>query len=484
MRRPACDDHGVWRGWRSAESLCAAVALTLLAGCSEAPPSAAELPRVDVSSFGAAAQALLGERLEAARSQGQDAEAQGSAAMALHAYELREAAADLYARAAALAPKEYRWRYLHGLVLRELGRLARAEEAFVSAVAADPGSEAARLRLASTVLESGRAEEALELYARLAAQRPDSMAAHYGSGRALASLGRFEPAVAALERAASLASGYGPLYYELALALRNTGREEEAQHFLRLYERHGPSRRPPFVDSLLRQVEELREGSYLHHLNLGMRAEAAGRLEEALEQYELARAADPKQPHALVNSIGVLARLERPELAKQAYRDTLELNPDLEEAHYNYGVLLTRLGRFAEAEAVYRKAVEINPYSAGARVNLGDALEAQGQAGRAAAEYAKALEANPEHRLANFRLGTLLFRQGRRQEAVEKLRRTAAPEDEQTTEFLIVLARAERALGREEDARLHASAARRLAQRYGQSQALAILDREFVPGTR
>ena len=99
------------------------------------------------------------------------------------------------------------------------------------------------------------------------------MAAHYGRGKALLGLGRTEEGVRALERAAGLSGDYGPLYYSIGLGLRELGRESEAEHFLGLYERFGPAARPPFDDLLVRQVEELREGSYLRHLSRGIRLE-------------------------------------------------------------------------------------------------------------------------------------------------------------------------------------------------------------------
>ena len=201
--------------------------------------------------------------------------------------------------------------------------------------------------------------------------------------------------------------------------------------------------------------------------------------EEALAQYQLAAKADPSQAHAQVNLISLYGRMNQPELAEQAYRDAVAINADLEEAHYNYGVLQSGLGRHAEAARAYRDAVATNPYSTEARVNLGDALEKLGDADGAARQYGRVLEGHPSHRLANFRLGTLLFRRGERQQAVEHLGRTVGVEDAQSAQFLVVLARAERAVGREEDAAEHAAEARRLARRHNQTRTLAVLDREF-----
>ena len=455
------------------------VLLATAAGCTWQPASEEPFPQVDVAAYGERARALLEGRLEAAQAQPADAEVLGRAAMALHAYEIRDAAIDLYRQASARSRNDFRWHYLGGLVAGDVGRTAEAEAALRAAARLATEEPFVQLRLATAVLEAGRPAEALEMYEQVAAREPDSMASHFGRGSALASLGRFEEAVAALERAASLAGDYRPLYYQLALALRGAGRENEAGRFLALYERMQPDRRPPFLDPLLRQVEELREGSYLHHLNRGMGFEAAGRLEEALREYSRATDLEPAQVHARVNLISVYSQLGRHAEATQTYRRTLELNSGIEEAHYNYGVMLSRLGNHSEAEAAYRKALEVNPYLADARLNLGDTLERRGRPEAASEQFRRVLRVNPGHRLAHFRLGTLLYRQNRFSEALGHLRRMTDVKDGETPKFLMVLARAERALGNHTAAARNVAEARRIARRYNRADILAVLKREF-----
>ncbi len=228
--------------------------------------------------------------------------------------------------------------------------------------------------------------------------------------------------VQALERAAAVEGGYGPLYYRLALALRSVERVREAQGFLDLHAALGPVRRPPFADPYLRQVEELRTGSYLHHLNRGMRMEAAGRFGEAVAEYLRAIEAEPGEPHAMVNLISAYGALGRNDEAEAAYADACALNPELEEAHYNYGLVLGRRQDYTGAGAAYRRALSINPYSSDDRVNLGDALENLSQGDTAEEQYRQVLEQLPGHRLANFRLGLLLHRRGEMERALEHFR--------------------------------------------------------------
>lgn len=436
-------------------------------------------PAVDVSAYGTTAREIMEERLGAARSRPKDATTLGLAAMALHAYGIREPAMALYRRASEVGPPDFRWHYLRGLLAADLGMSREAVAAVRAAATLESGELFVKLRLATLLLDADRPVEAMELYDQLPPSQRGNMAAHLGRGSCLARLERPAEALAELERAASYAGDYRPLYYQLALALRRVGREEESSRFRALYERMAPDPRPPFPDPLLGELEELREGSYLHHLNRGMRRESAGRPEEAEREYLRALDAGHAQIHALVNLIGVYGEMGRYEDAAAMYRRALERNAGSEEAHYNYGVMLSRRGEHRAAETAYRNALAVNPYSADARLNLGDTLERQNRPQLAAEEYRGVLEVHSGHRLANFRLGTLLHRQGLKAEALGYLRRAVNARDRETPQFLVVLARAEREMGNGTDAGLYAAEARRLARQYDRSEILAILDREF-----
>ena len=474
MSTPQGDLHG-----DGPARILPALLAAIVCGCSGEPSAEWATPAVDVSAYGTRARAVIEERLDAVQSRPEDATTLGLAAMALHAYGIREPAMTLYRRASDSGPSDFRWHYLRGLLAGDLGMTAEAVGAVRTAAMLESEELFVKLRLAAVLLDAGRPVEAMELYDQLPQSQGNSMAVHLGRGSCFARLERPAEALAELERAASYAGGYRPLYYQLALALRRVGREEESSRFLALYERMAPDPRPPFPDPLLGELEELREGSYLHHLNRGMRQESAGRLEEAEREYLRALDAGPAQIHARVNLISVYGKMGRYEDAAATYRRALELNAESEEAHYNYGVMLSRRGDHRAAETAYRNALAVNPYSADARLNLGDTLERQNRPQSAADEFRRILEVHSGHRLANFRLGMLLHRRGLKAEALGHLRRAASARDRETPQFLVVLARAERDMGSSAAAALHAAEARRLARQYDRPEILAILDREF-----
>ena len=470
--------HGDLNGDGPARILPALLA-AIVCGCSGDPSAGWAPPAVDGSAYGTRARAIIEERLSAAHSRPEDATTLGLAAMALHAYGIRESAMAMYRRASDSGPSDFRWHYLRGILAGDLGLPSEAVAAVRTAAMLETKEQFVKLRLAMVLLDAGRPVEAMELYDQLPPSQRDSMAVHLGRGSCLAHLERSAEALEELKRAASYAGDYRPLYYQLALALRRVGREEESLRFLALYERMPPDPRPPFPDPLLGELEELREGSYLHHLTRGMRRESAGRLEEAEREYLRALDAGPAHIHARVNLISVYGKMGRYEDAAATYRRALEVNAESEEAHYNYGVMLSKRGEHRAAETAYRNALAVNPYSADARLNLGDTLERQNRPQSAAEEFRRVLEVHSGHRLANFRLGMLLHRRGLKSVALGHLRRAASARDRDTPQFLIVLARAERDTGNNADAALHAAEARRLAQQYDRPEILAILDREF-----
>lgn len=408
-----------------------------------------------------------------------DAAALGQLGMLMHAYGRLDAAKRYYRKAEELDPASFRWIYLRGLVLDEQGRTGDAAQAFSRAVEKNPASIEAKLRLAGALVESGGSDRGFEVYERVSRSHPEVGAAYLGMGRVKAEQGRHDEALNHFQRAAGLLKDYGPLHYALALSYRGAGHERNAKKSLALYKRLGPTRQDPFADLILDEVRALETGSYLYHLDRGRRLEAAGRLEQAVEEYQKAAQADPKRPQAHVNLISAYGRLEQFGRAEEHFRKALAINPELEECHYNLGVLRTKQSRFSDAAEAYQRALEINPFSADSHNNLGYVLEQLGKPSEALRHYRGALDHRPNFRLAHFNLGKLLFAGGKRKEAIGHFEQTAEPEDAQTPQYLLVLARAHRAAGNDEQATAYGRKAKTLAEQFGQTEVRALADREF-----
>jgi Tfp pilus assembly protein PilF len=140
---------------------------------------------------------------------------------------------------------------------------------------------------------------------------------------------------------------------------------------------------------------------------------SAGDAAQAQRLYRQALQADPALAEAHAN----LAYLE--ELAGEAeqaldhYRQALALNPDLAQVLVNYGALLASQQCLDAAESAYRRALLLDASLVSAWSNLGALLGAQGRDAEAEHTLRQALALDPQHRSARINLAYVLLRQGR-----------------------------------------------------------------------
>ena len=204
-------------------------------------------------------------------------------------------------------------------------------------------------------------------------------------------------------------------------------------------------------------------------LTEGNRALDAQQYERALDLFQKASAADPKDPAAAFQLALTHSILGHDADAIQSYRATLELEPGMYEAQFNLGLLLLRSQdsagalpyleaaiakkptltgesalaralmqqkRYVEAEAHYRKAVELDPARREDLLDLAVAYEED----RKVAEAIRLYREFPKHAVAQYRLGLLLKTSGDTAEATTALEASVAQSP--TVENLLALAQA------------------------------------------
>ncbi len=81
--------------------------------------------------------------------------------------------------------------------------------------------------------------------------------------------------------------------------------------------------------------------------------------------------------------------------AEAEFKRALELNPNLEEARYEYAWFLSTMGRLAEAVAEAERAVSGDPLSAAANLALGSVYQCAGRLDEALAQLRKTIELEP-----------------------------------------------------------------------------------------
>ena len=148
------------------------------------------------------------------------------------------------------------------------------------------------------------------------------------------------------------------------------------------------------------------------HTNLGNTLLAAGRLSEAIGQYEAALRLQPYAPEAHINLSNAFARLGRPSAAVEHGEAALRLEPDSADAHVNLGNALLQLGRVDEAIGHYEAALRIQPDAPDVRVNLGAALLRVGRAADAVRQYEAAARLEPARAETQAALANALVKQG------------------------------------------------------------------------
>lgn len=104
--------------------------------------------------------------------------------------------------------------------------------------------------------------------------------------------------------------------------------------------------------------------------NLAQALFRAGRVEDALESFEIAVELAPDEASIRGNYASSLRDLNRATEAASHLRHALLSDPDDPQLLGSLGNCLTDLDEFAEAETVYRSAVALNPDHAGAAYNL------------------------------------------------------------------------------------------------------------------
>ncbi len=243
-----------------------------------------------------------------------------------------------------------------------------------------------------------RNSEALFSHA-LAATRNNAIA-HNNLGVVLAQRGRFDQAVPHYLAALEINPDYTDAHNNLAFAYSEEQRWAEAieQHTLAL------KRRPDAPA----------------YANLGAIYASQGKWEQAIAECAKAIALNPNLAEAHYNWGLALNRLGRPDEGMQHYEAALRAQPDHLLAHGNLGTALLRQGRFDEARNHFLQVLRSQPDDLTALNNLGSTYLRASRYPEAVATYRQALGCHPESCQAHFNLGVALLRSGQAREAASE----------------------------------------------------------------
>lgn len=154
-------------------------------------------------------------------------------------------------------------------------------------------------------------------------------------------------------------------------------------------------------------------------LDAGVRAHAAGRIEEGIAAVDAALRIEPDFPEALSFAGFILHQRGHGAGALRFYERALSLKPGDATAWFNRGMVLYGARKLEEARESFARACALRPDAAGYHCNHGAALFELGRLSEAAEIYERALALDPRLAQTALNLGNALMRLGRYREARE-----------------------------------------------------------------
>ncbi|MBR8827302.1 MAG: tetratricopeptide repeat protein [Gomphosphaeria aponina SAG 52.96 = DSM 107014] len=232
-------------------------------------------------------------------------------------------------------------------------------------------------------------------------------------GEKLEQQGEIAEAIACYRKAIELNPRWQKAYHNLAEVLKREKKWEEAVFYLeKLVEIKEKEEE--------KITEETGEESFDAYTKQGHLCLRQGKVEEAINWYEKARALKPDSPNIYANIGSGYAEQKKWTEAIQWYQAAIKLNPNFAGAYRNLARVLTQTGQERAAAECWYRALAIEPSWANAEeyLNLGNKLKELEKLGLAANCYQQALKLKPDFAAAYEGMGEVEARQEQWEEAV------------------------------------------------------------------
>ena len=144
----------------------------------------------------------------------------------------------------------------------------------------------------------------------------------------------------------------------------------------------------------------------------------AGRLDLALEEYDVALQRNPDLPRAHLNKGIVFLRRKEYDKAQEEFRLELKINPDEDKAYNNLSAAYRLQGLYDRAVEAAQKAVKLKSHYPEAYMNLGLAYKNKGDYEKAKEALSLGMKNIPLFLDANLLLGEILQEEGKRDSAM------------------------------------------------------------------
>lgn len=335
------------------------------------------------------------------------AEAFGEMGRLYHAHYLAEPALECYLIAQTLAPQDFRWVYLIGVLNQQTNRSEPAAQAFKRALEIQPDDAPAKLRLAQVLLELNETEPARTLFRESLAENGMAAVAAAGLGRAALSGRRFNDAVRWFEKALEQQPSATRLNYSLGIAYRSLGEVAKARQYLQ----RSADIDPKFPDPVLDETRKLASSARIHRRR-ALVAVNLNQLDVAVREFRAAIAIEPDDPALRVAFARVLYQIGHREGTRSQLLEAIANDPNHAPANFYLGMLAAASGNDEKAIHYHQKTLQTDPEHVGAHLQLAHVLMRFGRYSQAAHHYRKVVAHVPQNRVAWLMEGVALLKSG------------------------------------------------------------------------
>ena len=331
-----------------------------------------------------------------------------------------ELARSKFAEAVRLQPGIAEGHEALGTVLVELGKPIDGAREFEAAARIKPGDENIETNLALSYHRAGDDEKAIPHFAtalKLADRpgQPAVEASFYDAyGHALAATGKADQAALQFVAEESITGPNSDLEDAIGtLDAQQSNWPEAKQHFERAI--------------------SLDSSNVRAQIHLGVLYRAQGDLIASLNTLSAVAKHEPPNAEGLMEFGRTLAAAGKDEDAVQQFTEAMKVDPKMPRAQMEIGMALQRLGRQQEAIPWFQQAVEREPHNESALTNLGLALTMTGRGKDAFEYFRRALAENPKDAVVYKDLGVCHIQLSAFDEAIEDFKKGLAlePDDPQ-----------------------------------------------------
>jgi tetratricopeptide (TPR) repeat protein len=350
--------------------------------------------------------------------------------------------------------------FVVGDVLISQQRYQEAADLYSEILRRDPAFPEVHTRLGFANYYSGNEEESLRHSKAAIARNPNSPSPHLNAGLALRSLRNFDAAESEIRQAIRCKPDFAIAYtdlglllddkrdydgaiaqyqkalainpddldtrYDLGVAYHEKGSSVDAIREYREVKRVDPERidarhnlavelskqDPPAAITEFKELRQIAPDFQLCSRCLADALARTGRLEEAINEYHLAAASDPSDPHAHAGLGRVFEAQKKYDAALQEYRAAVALDQSYAAGHADIGRALLLTKDYVGAAAELKIAEDQEPANWFHHDTRGRALQAQGDHDGAIAEYRESVSVAPKELQGRLDLASALEGQG------------------------------------------------------------------------